>query len=87
MNHTGEIYPSGFLPLGGGNVRDDDVVQAYRESALFRSLRDPDRFAGVCGSCSHRYVCGGFRARAYAATGDILESDPLYTVTQRNPSD
>jgi LmbE family N-acetylglucosaminyl deacetylase len=40
ISHTGEIMPSGFLPLPAGNVRRDDLVQIYRESPLFLSLRD-----------------------------------------------
>jgi AdoMet-dependent heme synthase len=76
VSHLGEIYPSGFLPLGAGNVRTDDVVEVYRNSPLFRALRDPDRLKGKCGVCEYRTVCGGSRARAYAVTGDPLEQEP-----------
>ncbi len=79
ISHLGEIYPSGFLPLSAGNVRRDDVVEVYRESPLFRSLRDPDRLKGKCGVCEYREVCGGSRARAYALTGDPLEAEPFCT--------
>jgi AdoMet-dependent heme synthase len=79
VNHRGEIYPSGFLPLTAGNVRTHDVVHVYRESHLFRSLRDPDRLKGKCGVCEYREVCGGSRARAYAMTGDPLEAEPFCT--------
>ncbi len=77
VSHTGEIYPSGFLPLSAGNVRTHDVVETYRGSELFRALRDPDLLRGKCGDCEFRNVCGGSRARAYAMTGDPLESDPF----------
>ena len=77
VSHTGEIYPSGFLPLSAGNVRTHDLVDTYRESELFRALRDPDRLRGKCGACEFRNVCGGSRARAHAMTGDYLESDPF----------
>jgi len=77
ISHIGEIYPSGFLPIRAGNVRVDDPVQVYRESALFQQLRDPDQFKGKCGQCEFRVICGGSRSRAFAATGDPLESDPL----------
>lgn len=76
VSHVGEIMPSGFLPVVAGNVRDDDVVEVYRDHALFRALRDPDRLAGKCGACEFRAVCGGQRGRAYAVTGDPLASDP-----------
>ena len=29
ISHLGEIYPSGFLPVSAGNVRTDDLVEAY----------------------------------------------------------
>ena len=77
VSHVGEVYPSGFLPASGGNVRDRSVVSIYRDPELFRSLRDPDALRGKCGACSFRHVCGGSRSRAYATTGDPLGSDPL----------
>ncbi len=76
VDHVGSICPSGFLPLSAGNVRTHDVVSVYREHALFRSLRDPDRLGGRCGGCDFRTHCGGSRARAFAATGDPLAEDP-----------
>ncbi|MFA1611835.1 TIGR04053 family radical SAM/SPASM domain-containing protein [Halobellus rubicundus] len=77
VSHTGDIYPSGFLPQSAGNVRSDSLVERYRESDLFRSLRDPDALRGKCGACEFRHICGGSRSRAFAHTGDPLESDPL----------
>ena len=79
VSHLGDIYPSGFLPLGVGNVRSDDLVEVYRESPLLQALRDPDRLKGKCGVCEYRAVCGGSRARAYAVTGDPLEAEPYCT--------
>ncbi|MEM4782092.1 MAG: radical SAM/SPASM domain-containing protein, partial [Halalkalicoccus sp.] len=77
VSHTGEVYPSGFLPESAGDVRETAVTDVYREAPLFRRLRDPDALSGKCGACSYRGVCGGSRSRAYAHTGDPLESDPL----------
>ncbi|MFV1988908.1 MAG: radical SAM protein [Gemmatimonadota bacterium] len=77
VSHTGEIYPSGFLPLSAGNVRTHDMVEVYRDSRLFRELRDRSLLRGKCGVCEFRQVCGGCRARAFAVTGDYLESDPF----------
>lgn len=76
VSHTGEIYPSGFLPVSAGNVRTHDLVRVYREAPLFRQLRDRTRFKGKCGVCEYLPVCGGSRARAYAVTGDYLEAEP-----------
>jgi radical SAM protein with 4Fe4S-binding SPASM domain len=77
VSHTGEVFPSGFLPESAGQVPDEDLVEIYRESPLFRSLRDREQLRGKCGACEYRGLCGGSRSRAYAATGDPLASDPL----------
>jgi radical SAM protein with 4Fe4S-binding SPASM domain len=76
VSHTGDVCPSGFLPLAAGNVRQQSVVNIYRDAPLFRNLRDPERLKGRCGRCEFRHVCGGSRARAYAVTSDYLAPDP-----------
>jgi radical SAM protein len=76
VSHTGEIYPAGFLPLCCGRFPHDSLVDVYQRHPTFLALRDPDRFQGRCGICEFRRICGGSRARAYAVTGDFLESDP-----------
>jgi len=77
VSHRGDVYPSGFLPKTAGNVRAKPLTEIYRDSELFRSLREPDSLRGKCGACEYRHVCGGSRSRAFAYTGDPLESDPL----------
>lgn len=76
IDHLGDVHPSGFLPIPAGNIREQDLGRIYRESPLFRSLRDADQLKGKCGLCEFRELCGGSRARAYGMTGDYLESDP-----------
>lgn len=76
VSHTGDVYPSGFLPVSAGNVKMENVGRLYRQSPLFRALRDADALGGKCGACPFRRVCGGSRARAYAATGDAMAEDP-----------
>ncbi|MFB6117103.1 radical SAM protein [Halosegnis sp.] len=77
VSHTGEVYPSGFLPVAAGDVRETPLPEVYREADLLCALRDADGFDGPCGRCPHRRQCGGSRSRAYAVTGDPLASDPL----------
>jgi radical SAM protein len=79
ISHTGEIFPSGFLPVSAGNVRRDSLVEVYRNSSLFRILRDPLANVGKCGYCEYYKICGGSRSRAYALTGNYLEADPRCT--------
>lgn len=74
---NGDVMPSGFLPIVVGNVRKTDVLELYRERSLFRALRTPRLFAAPCGACTFGAVCGGSRARAWAATGSPLGADPL----------
>ncbi|MFJ9337929.1 TIGR04053 family radical SAM/SPASM domain-containing protein [Streptomyces sp. NPDC101733] len=76
ISHTGEVHPSGFLPLSAGSVRERPLVEIYRESPLFVSLRDPGLLRGKCGACEFKTVCGGSRSRAYGFTRDALEADP-----------
>jgi len=76
VDHVGDVYPSGFLPLHCGNVRRCDLAQIYRGDPLLRRLRQPETFAGKCGRCEYRELCGGSRSRAYAGTGDAFGSDP-----------
>jgi AdoMet-dependent heme synthase len=76
VSHTGEIYPSGFLPVSAGNVRRDSLVDVYRNSPLFRTLRNADNLHGKCGDCEFRNLCGGSRSRSFALTGNYLAEDP-----------
>lgn len=77
ISHTGEIQPSGFLPLTAGNVRTDNIADIYRNHPIFLKLRDDDALEGKCGVCEYRKVCGGSRARAYGMSGDMLGHDEL----------
>ena len=79
ISRTGEIYPSGFLPISSGNVRRQSLVDVYRTGALFQVLRDSSTFKGKCGLCDYRNLCGGSRSRAYALTGDYLAEEPRCT--------
>ncbi len=72
---NGDVYPSGFLPVRLGNVRQKSLMQIYRDDPLLRAIRDAD-FAGQCGICEHADLCGGSRSRAYAMSGDPLGEDP-----------
>ena len=70
------MYPSGLLPIKAGNVRVTPLAEIYRESEVFKNLRNPDKYKGKCGVCEFRHVCGGSRSRAYNVTGDYMESEP-----------
>jgi AdoMet-dependent heme synthase len=84
VSHTGNVYPSGFLPLRGGNVREESLSHIYQESPVFQMLRDLKRLKGKCGACEFREICGGSRARAFAVSGDPLAEEPCCTYQPRN---
>jgi radical SAM protein len=73
--HDGQVYPAGFLPLGLGSIRTRPLRETYTSDPLLQSIRAA-RFTGRCGTCEYADLCGGSRARAYAATGDPLGPDP-----------
>lgn len=76
INHLGEVFPSGYLPLAAGVVPHESAVDIYQDAPLFVQLRDPRSLTGGCGRCAHRETCGGSRARAFAVTGDWRADDP-----------
>lgn len=75
IGYNGDVYPAGFLPLALGNVRRQPLRAIYREDPLLLAIRAA-RFSGRCGYCPYADLCGGSRARAYAAGGDPLGQDP-----------
>jgi radical SAM protein with 4Fe4S-binding SPASM domain len=81
ISHTGDVQPSGFLNLVGGNIRSQSLLDIYRSSDAFTRVRDYAQLKGKCGVCEFKSICGGSRSRAYAITGDPMRSDP-YCVYQ-----
>ncbi len=79
ISRRGEVFPSGFMPVSVGNVREKSLVEIYRQAPLFNDLRDPSKLEGRCGLCEFVGVCGGSRSRAYAMTGDPLAEEPFCT--------
>jgi AdoMet-dependent heme synthase len=84
VSHTGEVFPSGFLPVSAGNIRMESLKSIYRESPLFRNLRDTSKLEGKCGACEFKNVCGGSRARAYSLTGNPHGEEPCCSYIPKN---
>ena len=76
ISHTGEVSPSGFLPMVCGNVKNQHPAEIYRQHPLFVTLRDNNALGGKCGVCEYRSICGGSRSRAFGITGDPFAADP-----------
>jgi len=76
ISYKGEVFGCGYLPVAAGDLRRQDFRTIWYESGLFRSLRDDTALRGKCGACDFKQVCGGCRARAYAASGNYQEEEP-----------
>jgi len=76
----------GFLEEEAGDLRavDLDFARIWRESPLFRAVRNVDAYHGRCGVCEYRRICGGCRARAFAVTGDYLAEEPFCVYQPRS---
>ena len=77
ISHEGEVFPCGYLPALAGDLRKQSFADIWNNSVVFNELRDDDNLKGKCGCCEFRHVCMGCRARAFAATGDILAEEPF----------
>ncbi len=77
VSHRGEVFPCGYLPVAAGNVLNDRFADIWTNSPVFLRLRDDSLLTGKCGVCDFKTICGGCRARAYAATGDYMAEEPL----------
>lgn len=79
ISNVGEVYPCGYLPVSAGDTRVQTFADIWNGSPVFRQLRDPAALEGKCGACRYEAICGGCRARAYAATGSFLAEEPFCT--------
>jgi radical SAM protein with 4Fe4S-binding SPASM domain len=77
LRPNGDIYPCTFLPVKVGNIREQSLTSIWRDSKVLNELRERSLLKGKCGECDYRETCGGCRGRAYACTGDYLETDSV----------
>lgn len=70
----GGVTPCPYIPREAGNVRTTPLREIWERGPDFVRLRQ-DIPAGKCGACDFRISCGGCRARALAATGDLMAED------------
>ncbi len=71
----GRVTPCPYIPEVAGDLRVRPFTRIWRESAILQNLRG-GLPGGKCGACDYRYSCGGCRARAAAASGELLGEDP-----------
>ena len=54
ISHVGNVYPSGFLPIHAGNIRETPLAEIYRNAPIFKSLRDTSSWKASAGLASTR---------------------------------
>ena len=82
---TGDVTPCPYVRTSAGNVKERGFLDVWRNSELFRKLREPRVSLGEpCRSCRHLEICGGCRGRAEAHYGDCLAPDPLCPLRGRS---
>lgn len=77
VGHQGDVFPCGYLPIKCGNVVEQKLSDIWYGSKDLARMRDSSKLEGKCGICGYREVCGGCRARAYAATGNYMAEEPF----------
>jgi radical SAM protein with 4Fe4S-binding SPASM domain len=74
---NGDLYPCRRMPIRIGNLLETPLVDLYKESSLFRALRNRDKTSKGCQDCSYSGLCrGGLKCLSYAMTGDPFTADP-----------
>ena len=71
------VYPCGNVSVSAGDTRVQRFADIWNKSAVFEQLRRLEALEGKCGECGYGAICGGRRARAYAATGSFLAEEPF----------
>jgi len=79
VSNEGSVYPCGYLPVSAGDTRVQRFADIWNNSRVFQQLRDPEEYEGKCGDCRYVSICGGCRARAFAASGSFLAEEPFCT--------
>jgi radical SAM protein with 4Fe4S-binding SPASM domain len=77
ISFEGGVYPCGYLPVEAGDLKKQSFAEVWEDSKVFAALRDTGNLKGKCGCCEFRNICMGCRARAFAATGDMLDEEPF----------
>jgi radical SAM protein with 4Fe4S-binding SPASM domain len=85
VGHQGDVFPCGYLPVNCGSIlrtrlarpSTGGLADIWHKSKDLARMRDSESLEGKCGVCGYRQLCGGCRARAYAATGNYMAEEPF----------
>lgn len=84
ISYRGDVQTCGFLDVPAGNLIDNnfDFGKIWEKSEFLKEIRNVSDYKRICGKCEYAGVCGGCRARAYAASGDYMGEDPVCNYKQ-----
>jgi radical SAM protein with 4Fe4S-binding SPASM domain len=85
VGHQGDVFPCGYLPVKCGNVLKEQLSDIWRNSKDLARMRDSTGLEGKCGLCGYKKICGGCRARAYAAAGNYMAEEPFCAYVPPSP--
>ncbi len=79
ISYRGDVQICGFLDVPAGNLIENNFnfKKIWEESQFLKEIRNVSEYTGRCRTCEYVGICGGCRARAYAASGDYLDEDPV----------
>lgn len=83
ITSSGWIIPcSELFDFKGGNIREKDILDIWRNSENFKRIRSLSSVSidqiPYCRNCKYNVFCNaGCRANAYAVYGDLLAPDPF----------
>jgi len=79
ISYRGDVQTCGFLDISAGNMVENgyDFARIWLGSDFLKRIRNVSGYKGSCGICKYVEICGGCRARAFAVSGDYLETDPI----------
>lgn len=73
----GNVKPCSYFHRTAGNVKTTPFSEIWKNSEIFKDLRNFKAYKGKCGECEYINVCGGCRARADAVYGDYMAEEPF----------
>ncbi|MEE8483676.1 MAG: radical SAM protein [Nitrospinota bacterium] len=74
IDPAGKVTPCPYMDTEVGDLLTTDFATIWRDSELLNQYRKPE-YDGKCGLCKYRLLCGGCRARAFAANGNAMGED------------
>jgi radical SAM protein with 4Fe4S-binding SPASM domain len=60
-----------------GSILETSLADIWHKSKDLAKMCDSESLEGKRGMCGYRQLCGGCRARVYAATGNYMAEEPF----------